>query len=255
MNGYSYPGRYYDKLMETVDYAAWARFARSAIDRFSDGATVTVLDLACGTGRLTEQLAAAGFDMTAVDVSPEMLAEAQSRLARFTDPSVLIVQGDMRSYELNDVVDCTVCALDSLNYLTGRGDLAACFKNVALFSRPGALFIFDVDTPHKFETVYADRDYVLETDGLLCAWQNDYDAQKGVCDFYLSFFEELPDGSYSRCDDVERERVYSRRQIENALKAANMELCAVWSGDTFDSLAPVTDSDDRWMFVARVVKR
>ena len=251
---YSYPGRYYDGLMETADHPAWARFARGAIDRFSRGETRTVLDLACGTGTLTALLAAEGFDMTAVDASPEMLAEAQPKLARFTDPPVLLVQGDMRDYELNDVVDCTVCALGSVNYLTGRGDLARCFKNVALFSRPDALFLFDVDTPRKFGEIYASRDYVLEGEGILCAWQNDFDKKKGTCDFYLSFFEERPDGSWLRTDEWERERMYTRRMIENALKGAGMELCGVFSGSPFDSFAPASDCDDRWMFAARVKK-
>jgi len=255
MNGqYSYPGQYYDKLMTSVDYPAWARFHAKMIDLFSRGETRTVLDLACGTGVLTGLLAKAGFDMTAVDGSPEMLMQARERLERFRDPSVLIVQGDMRDYELNDVVDCTVCALGSLNYLTGRGDLARCFRNVALFSRPDALFLFDVDTPHKLESFYAERDYVMESEGLLCAWQNDVDLKRGICDFYLSFFEEAQDGSWTRFDEVERERVYSRRMIENALKAAGMELCGVYSGDGFDSLLPASDTDLRWMFAARVKK-
>lgn len=251
---YCYPARFYDNLMTSVDYAAWGRFLSRMIDLFSRGETKTVLDLACGTGALTEVLADRGFDMTAVDVSSEMLMRAAERLARFTDPSVLIVRGDMRDYELNDVVDCTVCALDSLNYLTGRGDLSRCFKNVALFSRPDALFVFDVDTPHKFRNTYAGHDYVMESEGLLCAWQNDFDESRGVCDFYLSFFEEQPDGRWERYDEVERERLYTRRMIENALKSAGMELCGVFCGDTFDSMLPASDEDDRWMFVARVIK-
>ena len=254
MTQYSYPGKYYDGLMATADHPAWARFARGAIDRFSRGETRTVLDLACGTGILTALLAEEGYDVTAVDASPEMLMQAAPKLTRFTDPSVLLVQGDMRDYELNDVVDCTVCALGSLNYLTGRGDLVKCFKNVALFSRPDALFLFDVDTPCKFRTVYGGRDYVLETDGVLCAWQNDFDEKRGTCDFYLSFFEELPDGRWLRTDEYERERMYTRRMIENALKAAGMELCGVFSGDRFDSFLPASDTDERWMVAARIIK-
>ena len=250
---YSYPGKYYDELMSHADHPAWERFVTGAIDRFGTGATRTVLDLACGTGALTELLAADGFDMTAVDSSPEMLARAREKLCRFTDPSVLMIEGDMRSYELNDVVDCTVCALGSLNYLTGRGDLEKCFGRVHLFSRPGALFLFDVDTPRKLETVYA-RDYVLESDGLLCAWQNFPDAEKKTCDFCLSFFEERGDGSWSRTDEFERERVFTRRQIEGALGRAGFEVCGVFCGEPFDSFAPAGGLDDRWAFVARAIK-
>lgn len=251
---YSYPGRYYDKLMTAVDYPAWGRFLAQMVGLFSRGETRTVLDLACGTGALTEVLAAAGYDMTAVDASPEMLMRASEKLSRFTDPSVLVVRGDMRDYELNDVVDCTVCALGSLNYLTGRGDLARCFKNVALFSRPDALFLFDVDTPYKFKTFYSGRDYVMESDGLLCAWQNEFNGKRGVCDFYLSFFEECPDGTWSRVDEFERERVYTKRMLKNALDSAGMELCGLYSGDVFDSLEPASDTDLRWMAAARVIK-
>ena len=250
--GYSYPARFYDELMSHADYPAWARFIDRAVGRFGRGATRTVLDLACGTGALSEVLAEAGYDLTCVDASPEMLAGAREKLCRFTDPAALIVAGDMRSFELNDVVDCTVCALGSLNYLTGRGDLDACFRRVHLFSRPDALFLFDVDAPRKLETVYA-SDHVLEAPGLLCTWQTEKHSS-GLCEFFLSFFEEQPDGSYLRFDEYERERVYSRRRIEGALNRAGFELCGVFSGEPFDSLAPATDQDERLMFAARAIK-
>lgn len=253
MNGefYTYPGEYYDALMTEVDYRAWGRFVTGSVERFAERKINTVLDLACGTGSLTEVLAQLGYDMTALDFSPEMLARAAPRLSHYRDPDVLLLQGDMRSFELNDTVDCTVCALDSLNYLTGRGDLVKCFKRVSLFMNPGGLFLFDVDTPYKFREVYGMRDYVLESDGLLCAWKNYYDEEKGLCDFELSFFEERPDGSYIRTDEFEQERCYTRRMIENALKKADFELCGVFSGDPFDSFADATEADERWMVAAR----
>jgi len=250
---YTYPGEYYDALMTEVDYPAWGRFVTGCVERFAGRKINTVLDLACGTGKLTEVLCKLGYDMTAVDISPEMLARAMPKLSKYRDPDVLLLQGDMRDFELNDTVDCTVCALDSVNYLTGRGDLLKCFKRVSLFMNPGGLFLFDVDTPYKFREVYGMRDYVLESDGLLCAWKNYYDEEKGICDFELSFFEERPDGSYLRTDEYERERCYTRRMIENALTKAGFEVCGFFSGEPFDSFAEATDTDERWMVAARKI--
>jgi SAM-dependent methyltransferase len=99
-----------------------------------------VLDLACGTGVLTRQLAARAESVVGLDVSEPMLREARSR----TDsPRVRYARGDFRDFDLGEPFDAAVCGGDSLNYLGSAGELGDVLRCVRRHLRPGGLFAFD----------------------------------------------------------------------------------------------------------------
>ena len=260
--GYNAISRVYDKLNSEIDYDAWADFIEACFDRYLPKRPELVLDLACGTGSMTLALAKKQYDMIGIDGSAEMLAEAYNRAAGKTD--VLFLHQDMRCFELYGTVGAVTCCLDSLNYLLSPADLDACFSCVHNYLDPNGLFLFDMNTPHKFETVYADNAYVLEDElvwdegteteeraAIYCGWQNTYHADSRLCDFDLTLFEEMPDGSYRRSDEHQRERCYMLDEIKAALSKANLELLGLFSDTRFS--AP-TDTTDRWYFVARAIK-
>ncbi len=236
----------YDRLNAELDYAAWADFIIACFERFSDIRPTLLLDLACGTGRMTLELAQRGYDMIGVDGSAEMLAEASARRLSFTNP--LYLMQDMRAFELYGTVGGVVCCLDSLNYLTGDGDLAACLACVANYLEPGGLFIFDVSSEYRFKHIFADNAYVLEEDGIYCGWQNYYHAHSRICDFFLSVFRRERDGSYSRFDEQQAERYYSPDELEAALRAAGLEQVGRFGGYGFEA---VKREHERWYIVAK----
>src|SRR3954452_18570969 len=80
-----------------------------------------VLDLACGTGVLTRQLAARAESVVGLDASEAMLREARER----TDsPRVRYARGDFRDFDLGESFDAAVCGGDSLNYVGSADELA-----------------------------------------------------------------------------------------------------------------------------------
>lgn len=239
----------YDKLNADIDYEAWADFVEASFDRYLSARPQLLLDLACGTGSMTLALAKRGYDMIGVDGSEEMLGVA---FERSVGQGILYLLQDMRRFELYGTVGAVTCCLDSLNYLTGEGDLSECFATVHNYLDPDGLFLFDMNTPYKFENVYADNAYILEDEesGSYCGWQNAYDPKTRICDFYLSVFTER-DGLYARADEEQHERCYSREEIEAALADAGFELLSV-SGD-FAFGEPKGDAE-RWYFAARCIK-
>lgn len=248
-NDYSAIARVYDKFnREEIDYCAWADFIEKCFERFLRAKPELVLDLACGTGTMTRALAGRGYDMIGVDASADMLSEAY---ANGSGERILYLNQDMRSFELYGTVGAVVCCLDSLNYLIDDGDLEKTFATVHNYLDPDGLFIFDVNTPYKFENVYADNAYVLEDEGVYCGWQNFYDRDSHICDFYLSLFEENDDGSYTRSDEHQRERCYNESDIRSALAAQGFELCGIYSDYAF---ASTKEDDHRWFFVAKAKK-
>ncbi len=246
MNEYRTLSAYYDRLMPQTDYEARADYLLALFARFGN-TPHSVLDLACGTGEMTKTLAKRGFDMTGVDGSEEMLAEATVKASNFT-PDVLLLQQDMRALDLRDVVDGAVCLQDSLNHLLKTADLQAVFDRLRLFIAPGGLVLFDMNTPYKHREILGNHDFVLETEGLVCNWQNLYTEKTATVEMQLDFFEEEADGRYLRTTDWVRERAYTLKTIRQILEKAEFELCAVFADGTFD---PPTDTCERWMLVAK----
>lgn len=259
--GYGAIARVYDRLNREIDYSGWADFLETCFDRYLPARPSLVLDLACGTGSMTLSLAARGYDMIGVDGSADMLSVAYERNAG--KYPILWLEQDMRSFELYGTVGAVTCCLDSLNYLLTNEELARCFSAVHNYLDPDGLFLFDMNTPYKFRTVYADNAYVLEDElpaggeensapvPVYCGWQNFFSPESGICDFYLTLFEEEEDGSYRRSDEHQQERCYSMEEIRSALENAKMELLGVFSDYGFH--AP-EERTERWYFVARAIK-
>lgn len=241
----------YDEMNRELDYARWADFVEEQFARFAKAKPELVLDLAAGTGSMTIELAKRGYDMTAVDNSADMLSLAATRLAEAGQYGVLLLEQDMTDFELYGTVDAVVCCLDSLNHLTEDGELEKCFALVHNYLNPDGLFLFDVNTPHKFRHTYGVNDFILENEGAVCCWQNQFDPASGLCDFILTIFEKQSDGRYSRTDTVQTERCYSRSHLTRALKQAGFEMLGIYEDYSF---TPATRRADRWYVAARCRK-
>ena len=248
----------YDKLNKDIDYPRWADFIEKCFDRYLPARPALLLDLACGTGSMTVTLADRGYDMIGVDMSDDMLSEAY---LRSEGRGILYLCQDMRSFELYGTVGAVVCCLDSLNYLLSEDDLESALRNVHNYLDPNGLFLFDMNTPYKFENVYADNAYILEDEidygdgepsaAVYCGWQNQYNKESGICDFYLSLFEENAEGGYTRSDEHQRERCYSFDTVSRLLLKCGFELLGCF--EDFD-FTPAGESCERWYIAARAKK-
>ena len=248
----------YDKLNKDIDYKAWADFIEKCFEKYLPQKPSIVLDLACGTGSMTVALSSRGYDMIGVDMSEDMLSEAS---IRSEGRGILYLLQDMRSFELYGTVGAVVCCLDSVNYLLSEKDISKCFANVHNYLDPDGLFVFDMNTPYKFENTYSDNAYILEDEidyedgeppvGVFCGWQNQYDRESGICDFYLSLFEEKENGDYTRKDEHQRERAYSLESIKGLLSDNKLEFIGCFAD--FEFSAP-SENCGRWYIVARAKK-
>lgn len=200
---------YYDRLMGDVDYAAIAHRLSCVIRRERPKAAL-VVDLACGTGKLTEYLIDDGFDVIGVDGSAQMLAVAQERLMG----RALLLNQRMERLDLYGTVDAVVCTLDSISHITDESALAKAFARVSLFLEDNGLFIFDVNTLYKHTQVLGNNIFVMDEDDVYCVWSNQ--SHDDIVDINLDFFER--DGRvYHRTSESFSERAYSMQTIERLL--------------------------------------
>ena len=255
MKAYEALAAVYDKLNVDVDYGSIADFYEAAFRRAGLAPTL-VLDLGCGTGRMTAELAVRGYDMIGVDGSADMLSRAFER--KYDCPAgqrILLLQQDLRAFELYGTVGAVVSTLDCINYLTEEGDLDRCFSLVHNYLDPDGMFLFDVNTPYKFKHVFGDNAYILEDEdkegGCYCGWQNEYDEKSGLCRFYLSVFEEQEGGSWRRVDEEQNERCYTRQALTAALTRAGFEGIEFFGNTDFSAPTPETE---RW-YVKAICKK
>lgn len=239
--------KYYDILMQDVDYKARTDYLYSLFKKFGNTPRL-LLDLACGTGNISNEFARHGVSVIGVDVSGEMLSVAQEK-SRAQNLDVLYLCQSADRLDLYGTVDGAVCTLDSLNHITDYEEFCEVFVKVSLFLEKDALFIFDMNTVYKHEKILADNAFVVENGDVYCVWQNSYYPDEKITEISLDFFNKTNAG-YMRNKEEFCERAYSRAEIENALKKAGLRLEAVF-GDMSEN-AP-KDDEQRIVFVARKI--
>jgi len=244
---YSAFARYYDRLTGNISYEQRADYFDGIIKDFGAPGPI-LLDLACGTGSLSLAFAAKGYDVIGVDASPEMLSVAMEKKVE-QEQDVLFLCQDMCKLDLYGTVDVTVCALDSLNHLPRKEQVQAAFRGVSLFTAPGGLFVFDVNSPYKQRRVLGNNTFVYDCDEVYCVWQNSYDPARDRVHIGLDFFEYDPaEDCYFRQSEDFWEHTYEPAWLQEQLERSGFELLALYADD---SRQPPAEQSQRLIFVAR----
>ncbi len=240
---------FYDEINGDIDYGAWADFLDGLMKRNARPVR-EVLDLGCGTGSMTIELAKRGYDMTGVDLSPEMLDMARKRAG---DPNILWLCQDMRELELFGTVQAAVCCLDCINHLTDAADVRRTLSLVHNYLEPDGLFVFDVNSRRRFTEDYGEQVYTYEVEGGFAVWQNFYNAKSRLCDFDITLFREEADGRYRRYDEHQRERYYPTATLKRLLAECGFAPPQLY-GDAFQPLTAGEGDAYRLHFVCRAIK-
>ena len=120
--------------------------------------------------------------------------------------------------------------LDSLNYITDTADVRKIFSLVANYLNPGGIFVFDVNTLYKYDTVLSDNTFVFEEDDIFYTWENDFDGE--FCDYRLNFFVKEGDG-YNRFTEEHSQRYHTPEELSEAIKLSGLCIEAVYSELSF----------------------
>lgn len=236
----------YDVLTFDVPYSDYADFIESEIKKHSIEPEI-IFDLACGTGTLANELSERGYDMIAADSSGEMLGMA---IEKYGQGKILFLNQPMQDFELFGTVDVIICMLDSINYLTEKEDLIKTLSLCRNYLNDGGLLLFDVNSQYKFENILSDNIFTYEIEDIFYTWENNYDEDEKLCDFFLTFFKENETGLYERIDEHHLERCYTDVEITEALIQNGFEITGKYDGY---SDTPCHETSERILYSA--VKR
>ena len=196
---------------------------------------------------MTGLLAGKGYDMIGVDNSEEMLAEAMEKKVE-SGQDILYLLQDMQEFELYGTVRAVVSVCDSLNYITDRDELRHVFELVNNYLDPEGVFLFDMNTVHKYRDLMGDTTIAENRDEGSFIWDNSYDEEEGLNYYELAVFLPREDGLYEKSEEVHCQKAYPQKEIETLIREAGMDLLAVYDAYTLE--AP-TENSERLFFVAR----
>jgi ubiquinone/menaquinone biosynthesis C-methylase UbiE len=229
MDAYHALAQSYDRLTNDVDYEATVDFYFEILRR--EGLRPkTAVDLACGTGSVAVLLARKGLQVTAVDLSAEMLAEAAQKAVDMENPPFFVCQ-PLQELRLPRGVDLAVCALDSLDYITDPDDCAEAIRRIYRVLNPGGIFIFDVNTPEKLRAMDG-QVFLDEDEDVFCVWRGEFDEQTNICSYGMDLFQRQGSVWRRSCEE-HREYAYTAEQLKGFLRQAGFTHIEVYADREF----------------------
>ena len=127
---------YYDLIYKDKDYEREVDFIE---DIFANThKPEKILELGCGTGSYTKILLERGYEVTAVDISEDMLKIAREKCA------CKFINGDIRSVSINDKFDACIAMFAVMGYVTKNSDIIKALNNIRRHLKPNGVFVFDV---------------------------------------------------------------------------------------------------------------
>ncbi len=212
---YANLAKWFEYLNDDCGYENWSQYFVMKLKKYS---LAEGLDVGCGGGWFTRAFQRAGYRMTGLDISAEMLDVAQETAMK---------EGLRGEYLLGDIVkfrtpkkfDFVTAVNDCVNYIP-KEKLLSAFKNVKSALKKGGIFLFDISSERKFREKIANTVSVDDRDEVTYVSFNREETD-GVT-MEVTLFTKEKDGKYTRLDELHRQYIYTEEEILSALSAAGL---------------------------------
>lgn len=214
----------YDKLLcEDINYEEWSNFILKKCHEYNI-ARDSYVDLACGTGNITEYLYKGFKSTTAVDLSDYMLTMAEEKLR---GKHINFVCQDIINLNLHGRFDVATCILDSTNYILKDDELKQYFKSVYNHLNEKGLFVFDMNSYYKLMNIMGNNIFNYDDDNVVYMWENN--CEDDIIYMDLTFF--VREGElYRRFDESHQERAYTSEAVTKYLEDTGFRILQVLDG-------------------------
>ena len=252
MEAYTGFAEVYDIFMDNIPYEEWASYVIELLEKNGitpESENKRLIDLGCGTGTFTALLAEAGFEMTGIDNSEDMLVIANNKKYEQEEISSMVYSlQDMRSFRVPFKAAAVISVCDSVNYIIEEEDLEKTFKCVKKALMEDGIFIFDLKTIHFFRDVLGEGTIAENRDDAAFIWDNYYYEDEAVNEYQLAVFVQEEEGLYRKYEEMHVQKGHTIEQVKSALALAGFVDVNVY--EAFSRTGP-TDESERIYFTAK----
>lgn len=237
----------YDELMQEAPYEEWQNFTEEIFNQSRKNIN-SVLDLGCGTGKITMMLASNKYKMTGIDMSSDMLAYAQQNASE-KQLSIQWIKQDIRELNGFSNQDAVISYCDVINYVTTKEELLTVFKRVKKSLNKDGLFIFDVHSIDYVNQYLINQTFAEVYDAMSYIWFCIGGELEGEMYHDLTFFL-LEDKKYNRFQELHHQRTFHTSIYNSLLKKAGFKQVDFYTDFSIESKNQQLQSK-RTFFVAR----
>lgn len=247
MESYNGLAQIYDNTID-MDYEKWTKFVFEYFkNKGIELKGKKLLELACGTGNMTLRLKSQGIDITAIDLSDEMLYAAQQKALK-KRCKILFVNQNIIDFNINKKFDLVFSFCDGYNYITEETDLAKSFGRVYSHLNNGGYFLFDISTPFKLKNNIGNNTFTCNEGEMYYIWDNYIDDD--ILEMYITFF--VKEGSlYRRFKEHHVQRAWEYDYLKESLNRAGFKDIDTFDDYTFNK---AQDNSIRATFICKKEK-
>ncbi len=218
----------YDALYKDKDYVAEALFVRRQLQGLVPAVNASLLDLGCGTGLHAVELAQAGYAVTGLDRSPDMVVRAEAR--RDALPADIAARlafkvGDMCAADEHRSFDAVLSLFHVICYMTDDAMLAAALATVRRHLQPGGVFLFDFWHADAVQSEPPQvRERMIEVDGrrIKRTTTPRWEPEKSLV--HIAYDLQDQDGSALGEPETHTIRYFARPELEAHLQRAGLSV-------------------------------
>lgn len=248
--------KYYDLIYSDKDYEKEVNYIDNLLTQCPQKKIQSILELGSGTGKHAYHLAQKGYEIAGIDLSEEMLKQANSMLSKLPielTSKIRLEKGDVRTYRTTQTFDAAISLFHVLSYQNTQRDVMAMFQTAKAHIKPGGLFIFDCwygpavlnQKPSVRFKQWQNNDLCVERVAVPAMHENE---NRVTVNYHLFIKEKTNDG-YHKLQESHPMRYFFLPEIENLCDAFGMKIEKAVEWLTNNPL-----SSDTWgaCFVVRV---
>jgi SAM-dependent methyltransferase len=216
----------YDDFTAHHDYELWLGNLMPKLELHGIPPGKRLLDVGCGTGKSFIPMLERGWNVTACDISPKMVAIAREKVGGEVELHV----ADMRELPTFGEFDLVWCLDDAVNYLLSEEELVRALTGMRCNMGPGALLMFDVNTLDSYRSFFGEE-VIVERDGRRLIWKGRTSPEAPPGSIAEASFEVEPvedSAGPPIPPEMHRERHFPEATVRAALEQAGLECLDVY---------------------------
>lgn len=199
----------YDELQTDIPYNLYVEWV---LQHAPSSQFPNLLDIGCGTGVLGLLFAHAGYKVSGIDLSENMLSIAAER---FADAGLHVPLYCMSMDELEgfDALDVVTIAIDSLNYVVEEKAVYSTLERIYGALRDGGQLFFDVHSLFKMNDIFLDGPFTYDDGDISYVWHTEPgDYEHSVIHQMTFYVRDAESDLYERFDEEHNQRTFSIEQ-------------------------------------------